>query len=97
MGQRWGSLGNIYFNVRNLEQSLFHYCKAIHYYEMIGNVYYAGTTRFNITLTLVSFNRLPDALEYARAALRNFQSFPQGAEENIKKTEGLIEEILKGM
>ncbi len=40
---------------------------------------------------------LPDELEYAKAALRNFQSYPQGTEEKIQKTEGVIEEILKGL
>ncbi len=86
-------LGIIY-RVGDLEQALYHYREAIHYMEMAGNIYHAGFTRFNVALALKDANRLPDALEYARAALRNFQSFPQGAEELIQRTEGLIEKIL---
>jgi len=87
-------LGNIYFKVGDKEQALSHYREAIRYDEMAGNVYDAGKIRFNVAVALKNANRLPDALEYARAALRNFQSFPQGAEELIQNTEGLIEEIL---
>ncbi len=61
---------------------------------MEDNLYQAGAVRFNVAVTLQDANRLPDALEYARAALRNFQSYPQGAEADIQDTEGLIEKIL---
>jgi tetratricopeptide (TPR) repeat protein len=87
-------LGNIYRNVGDLEQAMYHYREAIRYAEMAGNLYEAGRTRFNVALTLKYANRFPDALEYARAALRNFQSYPQGAEKDIQNTEGLIEIIL---
>ncbi|EDN68115.1 Tetratricopeptide TPR_2 [Beggiatoa sp. PS] len=86
-------LGNIYRNVGDLEQALYHYREDIRYDEMAGNIYGAGQTRFNVAVALAKANRLPDALEYARAALRNFQSYSQGTEEDIKKTEGLIEKI----
>ncbi|MEK8021900.1 MAG: tetratricopeptide repeat protein, partial [Candidatus Parabeggiatoa sp.] len=86
--------GVIYYNVGDLEQALSHYREAIRYFEMAGDIYHAGVTRYNVALALQDANRFPDALEYARAALRNFQSFPQGAEELIQRREGLIEKIL---
>jgi tetratricopeptide (TPR) repeat protein len=89
--------GLIYKNVGDLEQALSHYREAIRYYEMAGNLYDAGDVRFNFAIALAKANRLPDALEYARAALRNFQEC-HGAEELIQKTEvwiWLIEPALK--
>jgi len=87
------NLGTIYREVGDLEPALFHYREAIRYMEMAGNIYSAGITRRNVAIALVKANRLPDALEYARAALQNFQSYPQGTEEQIQMTEELIENI----
>ncbi|MDM8557354.1 CHAT domain-containing protein [Candidatus Parabeggiatoa sp. HSG14] len=88
------ALGVIYKNAGDLEQAMYHYREDIRYDEMAGNIYGAGVTRRNVAIALANANCLPDALEYARAALRNYQSYPQGAEEWIQGTEGLIEEIL---
>jgi hypothetical protein len=66
-------------NSHSLEQALSHYREAIRYQEIAGDIYHAGFTRRNVALALQDANRLPDALEYARAARLNFQSFPQGA------------------
>jgi tetratricopeptide (TPR) repeat protein len=87
------ALGSIYRDVGDLEQSLSHYHEAIRYQETASDIYHAGFTRFNVALALADANRLPDALEYARAALHNFQSYSQGTEEEIQKTEGLIKMI----
>lgn len=86
-------LGNIYGSVGNLEQALSHYREAIRYFETAGNIYNAGKSRLGVALALAQANRLPDALEYARAARRNFQSYPQGTEEMIQRTEWLIKKI----
>ncbi len=72
-------------NVGDQEQALSHWSEAIRYMEMTGNIYGAGQIRFNVAAALKDANRFPDALEYARAALRNFQSYPQGAEEMIQR------------
>jgi len=89
------NLGEIYRNVGDLERALYHYREAIRYLETASDFYNAGGTRFNVALALAQANRLPDALEYARAARRNYQSYPQGTEEMIQRTEGLIGEIEK--
>ncbi|MEK8017830.1 MAG: tetratricopeptide repeat protein [Candidatus Parabeggiatoa sp.] len=87
-------LGNIYYEVGDLEQALYHFSEAIRYMEMAGNIYEAGKTRRNVAIALQDANRLPDALEYARAALRHFQSYPQGAEADRQKAEGLIKNLI---
>jgi tetratricopeptide (TPR) repeat protein len=88
-------LGNIYNDVGDLERALPHYCEAIRYFETVGNLYYAANAHSNIAfaIALQDANRFPMAMEHARAALRNYQSYPQGMEDEIQKTSGLIEEL----
>jgi len=72
---------------------------AIRYNEAAGDFYKAGIARFNVAVDLRDAYRLPDALEYAHAALRNFESYGERASEMINKTRKLIENIeqdLKG-
>jgi tetratricopeptide (TPR) repeat protein len=49
--------------------------------------------RRNVALALAQAGRLEDALEYARAALRNFETFGDRAAEEIEKTRRLVEWI----
>ena len=61
--------------------------------------YVAGQTRFNFALQLADNGRLSDGLLYAKAALRNFESYGGRAKEDEDKTKGLIakiEEEIKG-
>jgi tetratricopeptide (TPR) repeat protein len=90
-------LGNIYHDAGDLEGALEHYNESIRYKEMAGNIYSAGTTRFNIAITLANNGRPSDALLYARAALRNFEPYGQGAAQNIQDAQGLIAEIEQAM
>ena len=62
-----------------------------------GNFYAAGTTRFNLAIVLANNGRLSDALLYARAALRNFESYGGRAKDMEDKTKGLIAEIEEAM
>ena len=55
-----------------------------------GNLYGAAQTRFNVAVALAQVGRLEDALDYARAALRNFESFGDRAAEMIERTRGLV-------
>ena len=57
----------------------------------------AGLTRHNVAIVLRKANRFLNALEYARAALLNFQSYPHGTEAEIQKTEKLIGDIEKDL
>jgi len=88
-------LGNIYSEAGNLESALYHYNQDVHYDERAGNQYGAGGTRFNIALMFAKNGRLSDALLYARAALRNFESYGGKAKEDEDQTKGLIAQIEK--
>ena len=90
-------LGNVYYDAGDLERALYHYNQDIHYDELAGNQYGAGITRRNIAIALAQNGRLSDALLYARAALRNFEPYGQGAAQNIQDAQGLIAEIDQAM
>jgi tetratricopeptide (TPR) repeat protein len=90
-------LGLICNDAGDLERALEHYNQGIHYAETAGNLYEAGKYRFNVARTLADNGRISDALLYARAALRNFEPYGQGAAEMIEETKGLIGEIEKAI
>jgi tetratricopeptide (TPR) repeat protein len=83
-------LGNIYNESGDLERALYHYNQDIYYDELAGNQYGAGITRRNIAIVLANNGRPADALLYARAALRNFEPYGQGAAEVIERTKSTI-------
>ncbi len=87
------ALGAIYAEAGDLDRALPHYREAIRYLEAAGDLYHAASARFNVALGLRQAGRLPDAREYAYAALRNFEPYGQGAAEMIQRTRELIEEI----
>jgi len=87
------ALGTVYGDAGNLERALTHYRKAIRYFEAAGNQYRAAQTRFNVAADLAATGRFADALEYAKAALRNYETFGERAAENIQKTRELIADI----
>jgi tetratricopeptide (TPR) repeat protein len=72
-------LGNIYARAGDTGQALRHYQQSIHHKEARGEIFGAGTTRYNIALLLNEDGRTGDALLYARAALDNFQRVGPGA------------------
>ena len=86
-------LGATYGEAGDLDRALPHYRQSIHYEEAQGNLYGAARTRFNVALTLRSAGRQADALEYAQAALRGFESYGDRAGEMIQRTQKLIEQI----
>ncbi|HXG24454.1 MAG TPA: hypothetical protein VNJ09_07875, partial [Chthonomonadales bacterium] len=90
-------LGNIYAQAGNVERAIYHWNQDIHYDELAGNQFGAGQTRFNIALLLAEDGRLSDALLYARAALRNFESYEGRAKDREDRTKELIAEIERGM
>ena len=91
------ALGLIYQNVGDIDRALPHYRESIRYEELQNNFYGAGETRFNVAFTLVISGRFEDALLYAQAALRNFETYGTGAAEIIQKTQRLIAIIKEDM
>jgi lysozyme family protein len=47
----------------------------------------------NVAVTLANVGRLVDAREYAYAALRNYETYGEGAANKIQKTQRLIDLI----
>ena len=86
-------LGVIYTETDHFDRALPHYRDAIRYFERSGNLYEAAVTRRNVAANLAMAGRFADALEYAHAALRNFETFGPGAAEDVKRTQGLIAKI----
>ena len=87
------SLGATYGNAGDVDRALPHYRDAIRYEEQQGNIYDASGTRFNVAIALLQSGRPRDALEYARSALRGFESYGESAAEDIRDTRQLIEDI----
>jgi tetratricopeptide (TPR) repeat protein len=87
------ALGAIYGDAGDLDRALPHYRQGIQYREIQGNLYGAAQTRFNVAVGLLNAGRRTDALEYAEAALRGFESYGERAAEMIEQTRGLIAEI----
>jgi tetratricopeptide (TPR) repeat protein len=83
-------LGLIYDNAGQADTALHHYQQSIKYKEEAGNRYGAGGTRYNIALMLQDAGRITDALAYAHAALRDFQTYGAGAADRIENTQSLI-------
>lgn len=86
-------LGAIYGDAGDLDRAVQHYRESIHFEEIQGNLYGAAQTRFNVAVDLFNAGRRADALEYAEAALRGFESYGAGGAADIVDTRGLISEI----
>jgi len=88
-------LGLIYADAGDLDRALHHYREAVRYTEAAGNLYQAAKIRFNVAVALAQSDRLVDAMDYARAALRGFQTLgdsatADGVLEFMKNLQGLI-------
>jgi len=88
-----GELGNVYGDAGDPDQALSHFRQSIHYAEVGNNLYEAARCRFNAAVLLARAGRRPDALDYARAALRNYQTYGDRAAADIQKTQELIAAI----
>jgi tetratricopeptide (TPR) repeat protein len=88
-----GALGAIYGDAGDFERALPHYRDSVQLNEQAGNLHRAAETRFNVAIDLLNAGRRADALEYAEAALRGFESYGERAAAEIEKTRGLIAAI----
>jgi len=83
-------LGNIYGDASDLDCALPHFREAIRYREAQDNLYEAARARRNVAAHLARVGRFGDALAYANAALRNYQTFGERAATDIQRTQQLI-------
>jgi tetratricopeptide (TPR) repeat protein len=86
-------LGATYGDAGDFDRAVQHYREAVQRFEEAGNLFNAARTRFNVAIDLLNANRRADALEYAEAALRGFESYGERAGELIERTRGLIAAI----
>jgi len=70
----------------NFDRASSHFREAIRYAEMQDNIYEAAITRHKFALALAFAGRFEDALDYARAALHNFETSSDGTAEEIQRT-----------
>jgi tetratricopeptide (TPR) repeat protein len=88
-----GQLGNIYGNAGDLERCLQHCREAGGYFEAADDVYSAAQLRFNVAVIFARAGRFRDALDYAQAALRGYETFGPRAASDIQDTRKLIAQI----
>jgi tetratricopeptide (TPR) repeat protein len=86
-------LGRIYDEAGDLDRAVQHYREAIQLFEQAGDLFHAAQVRFNVAVTFAGTDRRADALEYAEAALRGFESYGERAAELIERARGLIAKI----
>jgi tetratricopeptide (TPR) repeat protein len=87
------ALGRIYHRVRDTANALRHYQQSLKHEEMRGNFYGAGRKRYNIAVLLAENGRTTDALDYAHAALANFQAVGPGAAAETGIARSLITDL----
>lgn len=89
------TLGLIYKALGNVELAVGHYLETVRYAEEEGNRYLAAAARQNVASAWLQAGggRLQDALDYARAALSDFESYGERASQEAGTTKRLIAEI----
>jgi tetratricopeptide (TPR) repeat protein len=83
-------LGLICGSAGDPDRALEYYQQSIQLYERQEQPFLAGEVRFNAAITLADAGRWHDALLYAWAALRDYESVGSGASTNASRTRSLI-------
>jgi len=86
-------LGAIFRRAGDHGQALRHFQRSVQHEEARGNPYGAGQSRHNIALLLARDGRADDALQYARAALDNYEQVGPGAAADADRERLFIAEI----
>ena len=89
-------LGNNYRAVGKYDEACKFYAHVVEFQEQSGNTYYAAQTRLQIAITWVTAQHWQNALLYAQAALRGFQS-ASNAEDEIQLAQEMIKDIQQEM
>jgi tetratricopeptide (TPR) repeat protein len=87
------TLGIIYVAAGQVDVALPHWREAIRQAEAAGDRYEAGQARSNIAIGLADAGRFDDALLYANAAVRDFESVGVWADTDLNKAQRLIHQI----
>jgi tetratricopeptide (TPR) repeat protein len=86
-------LADVYYYRGDFEESIRQCEKAIEFYEVYGSVFNAANARHQISNVLAMQGRFGQALEYARAALRNYQHCGEGESKEVKELEAMIHKL----
>jgi tetratricopeptide (TPR) repeat protein len=86
-------LGSIYADAGQIDTAVHYMRESVSHEETSGNRYGAAQSRFNIALMLFEERRLADALLWAEAALRDYESYGDRAADKIAKTQALLDQI----
>jgi tetratricopeptide (TPR) repeat protein len=97
-------LGNLYQEVGKLDSAREHYEQGAQYFEMAGNHFYAGQTRFNMAIMYIRATESEElssqqraillrARAYAEAALRDYQQYQGRAAVEEADTQDLLDLI----
>ena len=86
-------LAIIYGRAGHIDLAVHHFQESISYEEIQGNIFGAAQSRCNIAVFLAEAGRFNDALDYAHAGLRNFETYGDHAKNEIRIVRGLIEGI----
>jgi tetratricopeptide (TPR) repeat protein len=90
------NLGLMYAQLGDWENASSHYRQAIQHFEVIGDLYSAAQTRYNVAVGLTHAGSFQDAMDYARAALGAFSNI-RAAGETVQRTEKLIQTIQESL
>ncbi|MBZ5617833.1 MAG: CHAT domain-containing protein [Acidobacteriia bacterium] len=85
-----GQLGILYADASQLDRALHHFRESIRFHESTDNLYGVAETGRNIAITLLKAGRFADAKDYALAALHNYQTYGDSAQEKVQLTLDLI-------
>jgi tetratricopeptide (TPR) repeat protein len=86
-------LGIAYDDAGDTGRAVEHFREAIHRCEKASDLFHAAQVRRNVADIFFAAGRLADALAYAEAALRGFESYGERATEMIERTRVLIAKI----
>jgi tetratricopeptide (TPR) repeat protein len=93
IGVTHNQLGNIYAEAGATDRALKHYRQAIQHKEQQDSRYSAGESRLNATVALWRAGRNREALLYAQAALRDFETVGSAAAVVAGRTREFIAEL----
>ena len=86
-------LGAVYVDAGDLDRALPHFREAVRAFESAGAPYNAATARRSVAVALTRARRFSDALEYARAALHNYEAYGDRAQKELQEMYQLIARI----
>jgi len=90
-------IGNVYAELSSTDDALTHYQRAVRHCMEAGDTYHAGQIRYNSARLLYYAGRYRDALDWARAALLDFETVGAGATQMINLTEQLSQAVQRAI